>query len=355
MAAILAAMGRPSSFLRAALVALALVLVGCGSGDSDESAAGPADPAGPTTSVAGGDGEGGADGEGADGEPGDDAEGSEADQSAADGEVTPSTDGDAIDGDEGDSVACPTPVWEDLADSSGLIGLRDDEPVTFVDGEYQERFTEGGTSYTETAWFLPEFFETPDLDGDCRGDVIAIFVWNGGGSGVFYELAVFRNTVDGLRLASRTLLNDRTEIRVFEFVGGELRLEYLIDGPGDAACCPSVAESTTLSAAQLLDGAGGDQAGAEAAAPSGGDGLTHEQIRDAFALDEPFLGYIGDCEQPFAEWNLVEGATPFCGRIVSVGEGEASIEIVDIDVGEPIPIRLVITDEGWRVDWDALG
>lgn len=348
-------MGRYLSTFGAALVALALLLSGCGSSDPDETADDTTDPAGPTTSVDGSDDESSnGDGEGSD------QASEEPDADVTDGdEVEPPTDASDA-GDNGESLACPTPVWDDVADSSGLIGIRADEPVTFVDGQYQERFGEGDATWTETAWFRPEFFETPDLDGDCRADVVTIFVWNGGGSGVFSELVVFRNTVSGLELAGRTSLYDRTEIRVFEVVGDELQLEYLVGGPGDAACCPSVVESTTLTAAQLLGGAGGAGgdpagAGAESAAPSTGRELTHEQIRDAFALDEPFLGYIGDCEQPFAEWNLVQGATPFCGRILSVGGGEASIEIVDIDFGDRIPIRLVLTDEGWRVDWDSAG
>ncbi len=340
-------MGRFSFALAATAFACALALSACGSSDTDEGSSETADPAGPTTSVEGGEGDGDESDDGG-------AEAGTADDEA-DGGTAAVADPDGAADDE--SASCPTPVWDDLANSSGLIGIRDDEPVAFVDGQYQERFGDDDLTWTETAWFRPEFFDTPDLDGDCRADVVTIFVWNGGGSGVFSELVVFLNTASGLELATRTPLYDRTEIREFDFVGDELKLEYLVGGPDDAACCPSVVESTTLSAAQLLGNADGDPtgAGAEAAAPGGGGELTHEQIRDAFALDEPFLGYIGDCEQPFAEWNLVQGATPFCGRIVSVGGGEASIEIVDIDIGEPIPIRLVLTDDGWRVDWDAVG
>ena len=78
-----------------------------------------------------------------------------------------------------------------------------------------------------------------DLDGDGRGDGVAILAANFGGTGTFVSAVPVLNR-DGKAVAGRGApLGDRTDVRALSLVGDTVVIEMISAGPGDPACCPS--------------------------------------------------------------------------------------------------------------------
>lgn len=114
-----------------------------------------------------------------------------------------------------------------------------DEPVTLTDGRYEgEPFVAGGAS-RPIVEFLDHSVRYGDLNSDGLDDAVSFLVESGGGSGNFVYVAAQRNQ-DGQPVdAGAVLIEDRIQIKSVEIVDGNIQVEAIVPGPGDAACCPS--------------------------------------------------------------------------------------------------------------------
>ena len=244
------------------------------------------------------------------------------------------------------------PTWEDLANSSNLFGLRDDEPVQVVDGRYEERFDTDGLVYSEVLDLWREWVVFDDLDGDCLQDAIAIVTWSGGASGVFYELMMLRNTGFGLVPVNRIHLGDRIVVEDMAAQDGQLTLDLIAKAPSDPGCCPSMPERQVRSYDELLGSTETTEQPTTSPAGEAPDPISHGDILTAIGSDEPNIFYMGSCagDVVVQQFPAPAGATPFCGTILSSSPTEAVVELM-AELG-PVTITLVYAADGWRVDWD---
>jgi hypothetical protein len=115
-----------------------------------------------------------------------------------------------------------------------------DAPVRLSGGLYEgSPFIEGGAS-RPTVRLLPGYFVTGELDGGAPMEAAVILSENSGGSGVFIYLAVLGRVDGELADLATVFLGDRVKIRSLSILSGEIRLDSLVHGPDDPACCPSI-------------------------------------------------------------------------------------------------------------------
>lgn len=77
------------------------------------------------------------------------------------------------------------------------------------------------------------------LPGD-QQEAAVVFVYNGGGSGWFYELTVLTKRNGKLTQLGCTELGDRVQIDAMEIKNKQIVLDVTTHGPDDPACCPTV-------------------------------------------------------------------------------------------------------------------
>jgi heat shock protein HslJ len=114
-----------------------------------------------------------------------------------------------------------------------------DEDVTLADGRWEgETFVADGASRPAVG-IIDDFMLTGDLDGDGTDEVI-VFLWeSSGGSGTYIYIAV-AGSRDGQNINLATArVGDRVQLRSGEIKNGQIELDVVQQGPGDAACCPS--------------------------------------------------------------------------------------------------------------------
>jgi len=130
------------------------------------------------------------------------------------------------------------PTLEEAAEAS-YSGIYD-APVRLSEGVYEgSPFAEGGVS-RPTVKLLPGYFVTGELDGGNPMEAAVILAENSGGSGVFLYLAVLGRRGGELADLATVFLGDRIKIKSISIESGEIRLDSLVHGPADPACCPSV-------------------------------------------------------------------------------------------------------------------
>jgi heat shock protein HslJ len=115
-----------------------------------------------------------------------------------------------------------------------------DEAVTLTDGRWEgEPFVANGASRPAVG-IIDDFMLSGDLDGDGT-DEIVVFLWeNSGGSATNIYLAVAGSGDGQKRNLATALVGDRVQLRSGDINdGGQIELEVVQQGPGDAACCPS--------------------------------------------------------------------------------------------------------------------
>jgi hypothetical protein len=78
-----------------------------------------------------------------------------------------------------------------------------------------------------------------DLDGDGKGDGVAILAANFGGTGTFVQAVPVLNR-DGKAVVGRGApLGDRTRVQALSINADTVVIEMVAAGPSDPACCPS--------------------------------------------------------------------------------------------------------------------
>jgi hypothetical protein len=105
-----------------------------------------------------------------------------------------------------------------------------------VDGEYREQAAPGSAS--EIVVRLTDHVAFGQL-ADGREAAAVVLTTETGGSGTFYDLAVVVEE-DGQPVnVATTSLGDRVKIENLAFVGGEILVEMVTQGPDDPMCCPT--------------------------------------------------------------------------------------------------------------------
>ena len=79
-----------------------------------------------------------------------------------------------------------------------------------------------------------------DLTGDGVDEAAVVLVTNSGGTGNFYDLAVLVDDNGTLTNVATTLLGDRIALHDLAIVDGQISVDLTTQGPGDAACCPTL-------------------------------------------------------------------------------------------------------------------
>lgn len=94
-----------------------------------------------------------------------------------------------------------------------------------------------------------------DLNNDGKEDAAVIVFSAGGGSGVFYELAVMTNENGNPYHLTSKYLGDRVKINSITVKDGIITLEMVVHDLGDASCCPTLHKVSQykLSGEELLE------------------------------------------------------------------------------------------------------
>ncbi|MDX2457622.1 MAG: META domain-containing protein [Gammaproteobacteria bacterium] len=129
------------------------------------------------------------------------------------------------------------PLTDTVANMT-YAGIHDDD-VTLTDGLWEgEPFIADGASRPAVG-IIDNFMLTGDLDGDGTDEVV-VFLWeSSGGSGTNIYLAVAGSLDGQKRNLATALVGDRVQLRSGDISDGQIELDVVQQGPGDAACCPS--------------------------------------------------------------------------------------------------------------------
>jgi len=109
--------------------------------------------------------------------------------------------------------------------------------ITLVNGAYSE----GSNPVTYSVQMLG-VYDFGDMNGDGKDDAAVILAENGGGSGTFESLVVMVNQAGAPHQAGEAKLGDRVHINSVDISSDVVHLDMLVQGPGDALCCPSLPE-----------------------------------------------------------------------------------------------------------------
>lgn len=112
-----------------------------------------------------------------------------------------------------------------------------DEPIILTDGLYEGEPYVQGDPARPTVEYIDGAELYGDLDGDSVEDAVVFLIERGGGSGAFMYVAAQLNR-DGQPVdAGAILIEDRVGIQSAVIKDGQIVLDVITQGPGDAACC----------------------------------------------------------------------------------------------------------------------
>ncbi len=111
-------------------------------------------------------------------------------------------------------------------------------------GQYEEEIAPGSASKIQIQ--MLDTMAYGDLDGDGFADAAVILVTNGGGSGSFYELFAVLDRQGQPAPVASAMLGDRIQVNSLMVQPGQIVVDMLTQGPGDAmAGPPTQAETRT--------------------------------------------------------------------------------------------------------------
>lgn len=121
-----------------------------------------------------------------------------------------------------------------------------DRAVTLTDGQYEGAPFQPGGAARPRLIFAGSLVARGDLDGDGGDEAVVLLAESSGGSGTFNYLAVVA-AQDGKPVNVATEpLGDRVQLRSMTIVDGQLIVDMVAHGPGDAMCCPTLKVRRTL-------------------------------------------------------------------------------------------------------------
>jgi len=107
--------------------------------------------------------------------------------------------------------------------------------VTLVNGKYENRQKQ----ITVTLINQPGMVIFDDLTGDGKKDGVALLVVNMGGSAKFVYLSTAWNNNGTLKPLVPVILGDRTRVNLMQTQNKRVKLDMLVQGEKDPACCPT--------------------------------------------------------------------------------------------------------------------
>lgn len=114
------------------------------------------------------------------------------------------------------------------------------ETIRFSDGKWEGTPAVSGGASRSSALLLPNSRLDHDFDGDGRNERVVVLSYNGGGTGRFAWLLVLSPGRGAPREEARFRLGDRIQIIDLEVVDDSIVMNAVVQGPGDAACCPTL-------------------------------------------------------------------------------------------------------------------
>ena len=144
------------------------------------------------------------------------------------------------DGPPARAASAPSPA--DLANAaySGVY----DVPVRLVNGVYEgEPFIPDGAARPRVE-LLPDLHVVADIDGDGTDDAWVLLSESSGGSGSYLFLAAVTGSGAATRNIGTLRIGDRVDVMALAPENGRARLQYVTQGPGEAACCPTLIVSS---------------------------------------------------------------------------------------------------------------
>ena len=108
-----------------------------------------------------------------------------------------------------------------------------------TEGEYREEYVTDTGMHLVSVVHL-ELYAFGDLNGDGVEDAVVILSANAGGSGSLVTLEAVINDGGAPRQVATASLGDRTRVRSVVIEAGEITVDMVTHGPGDALCCPTM-------------------------------------------------------------------------------------------------------------------
>lgn len=130
-----------------------------------------------------------------------------------------------------------------------------DRAVTLADGQYEGAPFQPGGAARPRLDLAGDLVARGDLDRDGGDEAVVVLAGSSGASGTFNYLAVVA-APDGKPLNVATEpLGDRVQLRSMTIVDGQLIVDLVAHGPGEAMCCPTlkVRRALTLSGDRLSE------------------------------------------------------------------------------------------------------
>jgi heat shock protein HslJ len=144
----------------------------------------------------------------------------------------------------------PSVIITDTLKNASYSGIYD-EPVTLTNGLYEgDSFIQGDQSRPIVQYVEGAEMYT-DLDGDGATDAVVFLLDRGGGTATFTYVAAQLNKNGQPVDAGAVMIEDRIGIKSAVVEDGQVRLEIITQGPGDAACCASYKAHKTYA---VIDG-----------------------------------------------------------------------------------------------------
>ncbi len=115
----------------------------------------------------------------------------------------------------------------------------EDHPVRLEDGTWEgEPYVEGGMARPRVG-LIEDLWLLGDLNGDGKPEAVTGLWHSTGGSGTRNYVAVLERQVDGAVNTATALLGDRVRIEGGAIEDGIIRLDLVVHGPDEPACCPT--------------------------------------------------------------------------------------------------------------------
>ena len=130
-----------------------------------------------------------------------------------------------------------------------------DRAVSLTDGKYEGTPFQPGGAARPRLVLAGNLVARGDLDHDGADEAVVLLAESSGASGTFNYLAVVA-IQDGKPLNVATEpLGDRVQLRSMTIVDGQLIVDLVAHGPGEAMCCPTlkVRRTLTLSGDRLIE------------------------------------------------------------------------------------------------------
>lgn len=187
----------------------------------------------------------------------------------------------------GDETKAPVPVDEATMQAMGnmtYFNIAVTPTVTLTNGIYTETLSSDGSS-----GIMVELTDTATM-GELDGQVsyAAVLASNGGGSGVFSDLAVVQDQDGQLVNVATTTLGDRVTVNSLEIVDNRIVVDMITQGPDEPMCCGTlnVKNVYALEDGELVLESTVEVASSEAAAPAASIvGVVWEWVETAYGDD----------------------------------------------------------------------